>query len=270
MRMTPGDQWVDDIRRRIQAALNESQRDVLREQFKTRGEHRLPDPPETQPDEFDFVAEFEHQFENASRTTVRARIGNPDPPPIEALSPDEVVAAVDALMDLLKTHLIAVEFLGDVDYGTVYRYLTEELLDSEIDDIRIRDMWVHFTYATDAYNAEMWVEECVRWFFIQDLEHVLTCRDDDGLWCDMAGVQVTVVTLQALWRRMLPVKNIAFEPLETAVEGDEGRVIGRITWRDGMTRTAEVVFDVRRSRYLHEAWSVERSSLTDKLWPIYG
>ena len=47
-----------------------------------------------------------------SRTTVRARIGNPDPPPIEALSPDEVIAAVDALMDLLKTHLIAVEFLG--------------------------------------------------------------------------------------------------------------------------------------------------------------
>lgn len=78
MNITPDNQSIDDLRRRIQAALNDSKRDVLREQYGMLHEHHSPDlSSEMESEWLDYVLEFERQFENAPRTTVRARIGDP-------------------------------------------------------------------------------------------------------------------------------------------------------------------------------------------------
>lgn len=271
MHMTPDNQWIDDIRRRIQAALNESKRETLREQYGMMDEYHSPGlSPEMESEWFDYILEFERQFENAPRITVRARIGNPALPPIEALNPNDLVAAVDALIDLLAGHQVAVDFLGEVDYETVYRYLTEELLDEEIDDIRLPDTWVHFIYATDEYNAESWVEQFVGAIFQQDLEYAQNCVDNDQLWADMAGRPTTIADLDALWARMPVVERVSFQALETQLAGDEGHILGRITWpTDGGTQAIEATFQVYRSRYLDEAWSIERTSLIDALRGVY-
>ena len=271
MRMTPDNQWIDDIRRHIRAALNDSKRDILRDQYGMIREHRSPDiPPEMESEWLNYILEFERQFENAPRITVRARIGDPSPLPIDALSPDDLVAAVDALMELLAAHYIAVDFLGDMDYETVYRYLTEELLDEVIDDIRIPDTWLNFIYATDEYNAESWVEEFVGAIFRHDLEHAQTCVDDQ-LWADSSGRLTTVADLEALWARMPVIDRASFEALETQIIGDDGQVISLITWpEDGATQAIEVSFQVYRSCYLDEAWGIERTSLIDELRRVYN
>lgn len=272
MNITPDNQWIDDLRRRIQAALNDSKRDVLREQYGMLHEHHSPDlSSEMESEWLDYVLEFERQFENAPRTTVRARIGDPPLPPIDALTPDDLVAATDALVDLLAAHYIAVDFLGDVEYETVYRYLTEELLDEEIDDIRIPELWLNFTYATDAYNSETWVGEFVDYFFAQHLEFLLSCMDDKRLWTDMGGQRLTMAELKALWARLPVTRDVQFEVLETDIVGDEGRLLGRVIWQDnGATHTIKATFQVRRSRYLDEAWSIEQTSLVDQLCEMYG
>ena len=69
---------LDDIRKQIQESLAESKREQLREEFGML--HDYTDPrlsPEAQNDFLDYVLEFERQFENAERITVRERIGNP-------------------------------------------------------------------------------------------------------------------------------------------------------------------------------------------------
>ena len=272
MRMTPDNQWIDDIRRHIRAALNDSKRDILRDQYSMIHEHRSPNvPPEMESDCLDSILQFERQFENAPRITVRAFLGDPTLPAIHALNPDDLVEAVDALIELLGAHAIAIDFLGDVDYETVYRYMTEELLDEEIDDIRIPDMWLHFTYATDEYNAEWWVEEFVSAIFRHDLDHALNSLDDHELWTNSSGRPTTVADLEALWARMPVISGITFQPLETQITSDDGQLISRITWpEDDSTQAIEVSFQVSRSRYLDEAWSIERSSLIDALWRVYG
>ena len=272
MQMTPDNQWIDKIRQQIQAALNDSKRDILREQFGMLHEHRSPDlSPEVESEWLDYILEFERQFENASRITVRARIGDPAPLPIDALSSDELVAAVDALIDLLAAHYIAVDFLGDVDYETVYRYLTEELLNEEIDDIRLPDTWINFIYATDEYNVETWVEQFVDAIFRHDLEYAQDCVDDDQLWADTLGKLLTVAELEALWERMPVVEDVTCRALETQITGDNGQVFSRITWSaDGVTQVIEASFQVHRSRYLDEAWSIEQTSLIYELWRVYG
>lgn len=271
MQMTPDNQWIDKIRQQIQAALNDSKRGLLRDQHGMLHEYRTPDmSPEMESGWLDYILEFERQFENAPRITVRARIGDPAPLPIDALSSDELVAAVDALMDLLAAHYIAVDFLGDVDYETVYRYLTEELLDEEIDDIRLPDTWIHFIYATDEYNAETWVEQFVDAIFRHDLEYAQNCVDDDQLWADTLGKPVAVGELEALWLRMPVIDRVSMEALETLITGDDGQVISRITWPEtDSTQAIEASFQVHRSRYLDEAWSIERTSLIDELRRIY-
>ena len=270
MHITPDNQWIDDVRRQIQVALNDSRRDILREQFGMLHEHRSPDlSPEVESEWLNYILEFERQFENAPRITVRARIGDPASLPIDALSSNELVTAVDALMDLLATHYIAVEFLGDVDYETVYRFLTEELLNEEIDDIRIPDAWIHFIYATDEYNAETWVEQFVGAIFKHDLEQAQNCIDD-GTWADMAGRMTSPSELEALWSRMPVVRNFNFEVLDTQITGDNGRILGRVSWpAGGPARAVEATFLVHRSRYLDEAWSIDRTSLIEALWRVY-
>ena len=271
MQMTPDNQWIDKIRQQIQAALNDSKRDLLHDQHGMLHEYRTPDmSPEMESECLDYILEFERQFENAPRITVRARIGDPAPPPIDALSSDELVAAVDSLMGLLAAHYIAVDFLGVVDYETVYRYLTEELLDEEIDDIRLPDTWINFIYATDEYNVETWVEQFVDAIFRHDLEYAQDCVDDDQLWADTLGKLLTVAELEALWERMPVVEDVTCRALETQITGDNGQVFSRITWSaDGVTQVIEASFQVHRSRYLDEAWSIERTSLIDELRWIY-
>lgn len=271
MQMTPDNQWIDDIRRQIQAALNDSRRDILRDQFGMVDEHRSPTlSPEMESEWLDYILEFERQLENAPRITVRARVGNPSPPPLDALNPGDLVAAVDAVLELLAAHTINVEFLGDVDYETVYRYLTEELLDEEIDDIRIPELWLNFTYATDTYNAETWVEEFVGAIFRHDLEQAQICVDDQ-LWADSSGQPVTVADLEVLWEGMPVIREFNFEVLVSQIVDDTGQILGRITWPAGDTTQAiEAFFHVYRSRYLDEAWGVERTSLIDELRRVYG
>lgn len=271
MHITPDNQWIDDIRQRIQVALNESKRDVLRQQYGMVNEYRSPDMlPEMESEFFDYVLEFERQFENAPRITVRARIGDPTLPPIDSLSPDDLVAGVDALMELLAAHCIAGDFLGDVDYETAYRYLTEELLDEEIDDIHIPELWLNFTYATDAYDATTWVEQFVSAIFRHDLEYVLLCVDGQ-LWRDSSGKLTTNAALEELWARLPVVERVSFEAVETELEGDEGQLIGRVTWSaDGNAQSIEASFAVYRSRYLDEAWSIERTTLIDALRGVVG
>lgn len=271
MQMTPDNQWIDDLRQRIQVALNESKRDVLRGRYGMIDEHHSPNiPPEVESEWLDYILEFERQFENAPRITVRARIGDPTLPPVDALNEDELVEAVDALIELLGAHYIAIDFLGDVDYETVYHYLTEELLDEEIDDIRIPEMWLNFTYATDAYNATTWVEQFVSAIFRHDLEYVLLCIDDGRLWTNSSDQPATVADLEALWARIPVVKRVSFEVLETQIAGDEGQLLGRVAWAaEGETHSIEVSFQVYRSRYLDEAWSIGQTTLIDELWRVY-
>ena len=272
MHTTPDNQWLDDIRQRIQAALNESKRDVLRDQYGMIDEYRSPDmPPEMESQWLDYITEFERQFENAPRITVRARIGDPALPIIDALNGDELVEAVDALLELLGAHYIAIDFLGDVDYETVYRYLTEELLDEEIDDIRIPEMWLNFTYTTDEYNAEWWVGEFVNAIFRHDLKEVRNHVDDEQLWADSSGKLTTTADLDALWARMPVVDRVSFEALDTQIVGDEGHLLSRVAWAaEGETHSIEVSFGVYRSRYLDEAWSIGQTSLIDEMRQVYG
>lgn len=224
---------LDEMRKRIQESLIQAKRQQLRDEFGMQFDHmdsRLS--LEGQNEWLDYLLDFEHQFENAPRITVWKRIGNPTIQPLAEIPLHTLEDAVNDLLDLLGEHGIAIEFMGNWDDLAAYRYMTEELLDEEMDDIRIEGMVTHFEATTPEYDVEMWVDMFVTALFWQDRKDFLTGLEKQPLYSsqgDPISLAEFVQKLEMVWAR-LPVESRAFvEPITTQVADDEGRVTAVIT-----------------------------------------
>jgi hypothetical protein len=262
--------WLDEIRRRVQETLSQAKRERLRDEYGMEFEHtdaRLS--PEAKNEWLDHVLDFERQFEQAGRITVRERIGDPPIRPLGDLPPYGVEEAVTALLDLLAAHDIAVDFLGDVDATETYRYLTEELLDQEMDDIRVEGTVTHFTYSAPEYDVQMWVEGFVLDVFTHEKEYFLPGLANQPLF-NAQGEPATAEQFQrlieAVWERLPPTNRVRMKPITTQVDGDEAEVRALVTWDDEAQNTkgqVESHFRLQPSPYT--GWDVVQTSLLDDL-----
>ncbi|MBI3193411.1 MAG: hypothetical protein HYZ34_02965 [Ignavibacteriae bacterium] len=109
------------------------------------------------------IEAFERQAQNPKRTTVKAFAGNPSCKLLSEISEKNLEEEVERLLNLLATKNIVVDFLCDVPAADAYRFLTEELLEVEIDDIQIEGMNHHFIYEefhpNDEYDAKQCAED---------------------------------------------------------------------------------------------------------------
>jgi hypothetical protein len=262
--------WLDEIRRRVQETLSQAKKDKLRDEYGMEFEYtdsRLS--PEAENEWLDHVLEFERQFEQARRITVRERIGDPPIQPLSDLPLYAVGEAVTALLELLAAHNIAVDFLGDVDEVEAYRYLTQELLDEEMDDIRIEGMVTHFPYSTPEYDVHMWVENFVLDVFTHEKEYFLPGLEKQPLF-NAQGEPVTAEQFQrkieAVWQRLPPTNRVTVKPITVRVAGDEAEVWALVAWNDEAQRTVgqvESYFRLQPSPYT--GWDVVQTSLLDDL-----
>ena len=138
----------DDLPERAQHIVNDLKRKELEERygavFSAPDESEIPSEVEAQ--WLENIDEFERQFENAAQIPLREFIGSPSVRPLADIPPAELEAELNGLLDLLAEHAVSVDFLREVDDAEAYRFITEELLDEEIDDIRVPGMVLHFIY----------------------------------------------------------------------------------------------------------------------------
>jgi hypothetical protein len=270
MANSTNNEWLDEIRRRTQESLSQAKRDKLRDEYGMKFDYtdsRLS--PEVENEWLDYVLEFERQFEQAKSITVRQRVGDPPIPLLSDLPPEVVGETVTALLDLLAAHGVAVDFLGDVDELEAYRYLTEELLDEEMDDIRIEGMTTHFTYSTPEYDVQMWVSNFVLDVFTHDKEYFLPGLEKQPLF-DAQGEPIPTLQFQqaieAVWERLPPTNHVEVKPVTTRVDGDEASVYALIVWDDAAQKSkgqVEAHFRLQVSPYT--GWDVVQTTLLDVL-----
>ncbi len=129
-------------------------------------------PPELEADWLRSIEEFEQQFAAAKQTTVRRFIGSPPVVPLAQIPPSELKRALGALVALLESHNVVVHFGRAVSDGEAYRFLTEELLDHEMDDIHIEGLTQNFLYEEfhpdDRHEAAVAAEFFLRGLFAGD------------------------------------------------------------------------------------------------------
>lgn len=262
-------QELDEMRQQIQDSLRQSKREELRDKFGMQAGYTNPNlPPEMEISFLDDVLEFERQFENVKTITVRERIGNPEIKPLDEIPLYALEQAVTDLLNLLAENGVGVDFLGDFDEIAAYRYLTEELLDEEIDDLRGGWMSV-FTPSTPEYDVQMWVEDFVLDLFTKEREYFPSSFDKQPLF-DVAGEPITAVhfrnQIEKVWEHLPVTNKFSVEPIVVQVEGDEGMVTAVITWHtneDEPIGQVESYFRLQPSPYT--GWDVVQTSLLDDL-----
>lgn len=269
------DKWLDEIRRRIQESMVEAKREYLRDEFGMQFDHIDSNlSTEVKNEWLDYVTAFEQQFAEAKMTTVRERIDNPPIKPLAELQLYEIEEALDLLLELLYANGIAVDFLGDVQALEAYRYISETLLDEEMDDIRIPGMIIHFDYSTPEYDVEMWVDNFVLDLFTQEREYFLSSLDKQPLF-DADGNALAADAfrqqIEAVWAQFLPTNKFTVQPIVTRVDGDEGEVTAVISWHDDkrdVDRQVESAFRLQPSPYT--GWDVVYTSLPDDMLQLVG
>ena len=139
--------FPDERAERVQRTLNQAKRNELTDRY---GMNFSPTPNDLPADlEAEFLAsveEFERRWEEASTTTVRAFLGNPDilhPADVPARGIPDELARITEIMNRRNVHL---DFICPVPDAEAYRFIVEELLDHEMEDIPIEGMIHGFIY----------------------------------------------------------------------------------------------------------------------------
>jgi len=78
--------------------------------------------------------------------TVWEFVGKPDVKPLAQIPKEQIESELDKLMELLESQSVTVHFDRKVSVEEAYRFLSEELMKEEMDEIRIEGMHHNFIY----------------------------------------------------------------------------------------------------------------------------
>ncbi|MBC8144292.1 MAG: hypothetical protein H7X80_01835, partial [bacterium] len=157
---------------RIQRSLNDAKRNELSDRFGgvfLAG--NMPLPADVESEFLQRIEEFELKWAAHDVTTVRAFIGDPPVKLSSEIAPDELQSELEHLMSTLDENDIQLDFAERPSDAEVYRFIVEELLDHEIDDIRVPGMVCHFIYEEFHPNASLDVRLACEWFVERMLSH---------------------------------------------------------------------------------------------------
>ena len=103
----------------------------------------------------DQVIQFEDAYRNAKRTTVYKFIGSPEYRAVGEITGEHIAGELGKIHELLQQNNLSVDNICPVDDREMYRFITEELFQHEMDDIRIPGMKTCFTYEEFHPNTEL-------------------------------------------------------------------------------------------------------------------
>jgi hypothetical protein len=259
----------DDFQDRIQRIMNDYKRQEITERYG--GQFSEPNPdlsPDVEAQWLNNIDEFEHQFQNAKQIVLRDLIGAPAIRPLADIAPADVEAELDHLLDMLTEHEIFVNFLHDIDDAEAYRFITEELLNEAIDDIRVPGFQQHFIYEefhpNAAYDAQFWAEEFLEAFFDQDQERLKVATASDGL-LDAQGTPLTkdqmTRYLSGLRGRLGITSNVRISVEKCSVTGNDASIELAISWNEELHVSNDTLpmsgsAALRLKRSPHTGWDV--------------
>jgi hypothetical protein len=132
---------------RIQRALNMHKRQFLADKYSARfPPQSMTVPPGVEGRLLDAVAEIEASCAIAGETTVRDYLHCPIARPLEEIPLEELRSELEKLTEFLFEHHIVVLFLGEVVDAAAYQFLSVELMDLMIENVRFPVWYTVFMY----------------------------------------------------------------------------------------------------------------------------
>jgi len=259
---------------KIQRILNEKKRQELADRYGAAFGNADPSlPADMEAEWLNYVEEFERQFEDCTRVTVREYLGYPIVVSLSSIAPHFLEAELNQLLEFMYLHGVAMHFLSDVDDGEAYRFIVEELFEEEIDDIRIPGMTTNFIYEefypNDEYDAKIWAQDFLFSLFGHHREgiEIAFCRDE---LYTAGGLPIShddmMLKIDAFFIRHPSIIDTQIEPLTCALDGDYAEVDVWTTWTSVRTDPEEQwqycgrsSFRLKRSDY--GGWDVVKAKI---------
>jgi hypothetical protein len=116
------------------------------------------------------IYNFEQQYKNAKRVKVYDALGCPAFKKVEELSEANIQESLHNLLSLMENKGVVLDCCCTYDDTTIYRFITEELFDHEMDEIFMDGMVCHFIYEEFHPNHDY----DLRAYTIEFFENLLT------------------------------------------------------------------------------------------------
>ncbi|MEQ9299531.1 MAG: hypothetical protein RIF33_13245 [Cyclobacteriaceae bacterium] len=94
----------------------------------------------------DHITAFEEAADKKITAKVRDVLGEPSITPLHQLNDEQLIVALDIILEQMKSHGIELSVLYDVSDREVYRFIVEELFEHEMNVIDVPGLVTHFTY----------------------------------------------------------------------------------------------------------------------------
>jgi len=180
----------------------------------------------------------------------------------------EIEEELDTLLELLYANNIVIDFLHDIEDRDAYVFITEELLDETMDDIRIPDMYSHFIYEDFHQNerddVELWTGEFLDTFFKEGTEGFFIPIGDKEL-CDANGNTISQETFKKQIDEFHVLYSIIteykYDIFSLNIEGDYAAVKVDVSWaglnkQEGAMMRYRGTSTLRLKRSLDIGWDV--------------
>ena len=235
-------------------------------------------PPEPYNTWEEYFEDFDHQLEAALPVTVRRRIGNPKIRPVDEIPDSEMAEELDKLLELLYANTVVIDFIHDIDDREAYLFITEELLDETMNDVRIPDMYSHFIYEefhpNDQDDVELWSGEFMDTFFKEGTEGFFIPIGDKELY-DAQDRRISVEEFKNQiddFHAAYPaITEVKYEIVNMNLEDDYATVETRIDWA-GLKKNEQTMkrhqglSTLRLKRSLDIGWDVIQAKIVG--WDI--
>jgi hypothetical protein len=232
----------------IERALLDARRKTLEERFGA--VYSVPNdalPPDVERAWLDSIERFEQAIGSSRTTTVREYIGNPPLRPLGEIPPGELRETVDWLMELLAGNDIVVHIGENVSLAETYRFLSEELMAAETDDLRVEGFSTLFLYEDFHPDEQAEAERTAREFCTAifekseaDLVRLIGgAHDGDTPQARRAGLLLRDAALE-FFANIGTVSQHALTIEHCQIEGNRATVTGTANWtgmlRPGLTQ----------------------------------
>lgn len=214
---------------------------------------------------------FEAQFKNAKKVKVYDAIGRPAFKKVEDLSDEEVTKGLAEVELLMDKRGIALDCCCDYDNRIIYRFITEELFECEMDDISIPGMVCHFIYEEYHPNHDHDLRQDTERFMRNLLE--LEWNPEYDLYSLAETVKIkkrsferkaaSALIVEFQSGRKFEIKQFEIMEVSFNLEQKVGSVSANIEYRDLSKHEDEIVKGACSVSYIFDepAWRVSRFRL---------
>jgi len=125
---------------------------------------------------------FERMMSDTRLMTVEEHLGFPTFPDVDTLEPYEIERELFEILDLLADKNILIDTSADYPDEDLYRFITEELMQEEMEVFKIKDMNCHFIYEEFHQKEETaaieTITELFKILFSNDWRFLNSCLSD--------------------------------------------------------------------------------------------